>query len=198
MRHVVLVGLMGSGKTTVGRLVADRLGWPLRDSDAEIEARDGRTVRELDETVGTDAMHALEAEALLGALASPDPAVICAAASVADDERCLAALRDPSLLVAWLRISPATAAARFESRGHRPRFGDDPASVPRPAGGAPEPRFRSVATLELDADGAPPRPCRSDRRGACRAAPRPDAVPGAGCAPGLAPSVACGPEGRGG
>ncbi len=152
MRHVVLVGLMGSGKTTVGRLVADRLGWPLRDSDAEIEARTGRTVRELDETVGTDAMHALEAEALLGAIGSPDPAVILAAASVADDDACLAALRDPSLLVAWLRISPATAAARFESRGHRPRFGDDPAAFLAEQAARRDPRFRSVATLELDAD----------------------------------------------
>ena len=152
MRHVVLVGLMGSGKTTVGRLVADRLGWPLRDSDAEIEARTGRTVRELDETVGTDAMHALEAEALLGALGSPDPAVILAAASVADDDACLAALRDPSLLVAWLRISPATAAARFESRGHRPRFGDDPAAFLAEQAARRDPRLRSIATLELDAD----------------------------------------------
>ena len=152
MRHVVLVGLMGSGKTTVGRLVADRLGWPLRDSDAEIEGRTARTVRELDETVGTDAMHALEAEALLRAIGSPDPAVILAAASVADDEACLAALRDPSLLVAWLRISPETAAARFESRGHRPRFGDDPAAFLVEQAARRDPRFRSVATLELDAD----------------------------------------------
>jgi shikimate kinase len=156
MRHIVLVGLMGSGKTAVGELVAARLGWPLRDSDAEIEARTGRTVRELDETVGTDAMHALEAEALLGALASPDPAVILAAASVADDEACLGALRDPSLLVAWLRISPATAAARFASRGHRPRFGDDPATFLAEQAARRDPRFRSVATLELVADDAPP------------------------------------------
>ena len=152
MRHVVLVGMMGSGKTTVGRLVADRLGWPLRDSDAEIEGRTARTVRELDETVGTDAMHALEAEALLRAIGSPDPAVILAAASVADDDACLAALRDQSLLVAWLRISPATAAARFESRGHRPRFGDDPAAFLAEQAARRDPRFRSVATLELDAD----------------------------------------------
>ena len=156
MRHVVLVGLMGSGKSTVGRLVAERLGWPMRDSDAEIEAREGRTVRELDAVVGTEAMHALEAEALLGALGSPDPAVVLAAASVIDDEPCLEALRDPSLLVAWLRISPETAATRFESRGHRPRFGDDPATFLAEQGLRRDPRFRSVADLELDADQATP------------------------------------------
>ncbi len=46
-RHVVLVGLMGSGKTTVGRLLAARLGRPLVDSDAVIEGTTGRTVREI-------------------------------------------------------------------------------------------------------------------------------------------------------
>lgn len=156
VRHVVLVGLMGSGKSTVGSLVAARLGWPLRDSDAEIEARTGRTVRELDETVGTDAMHALEAEALLGAIATAEPSVILAAASVIDEEACLAALRDPSLLVAWLRISPEVAAARFASRGHRPTFGDDPATFLARQAARRDPRFRSVATLALDADEADP------------------------------------------
>jgi shikimate kinase len=152
MRHVVLVGLMGSGKTTVGRLVAARLGWPLRDSDTEIEARSGRTVRELDEAEGTDAMHALEGEALLGALGSPEPSVVLAAASVIDDDRCLAALRDATLLVAWLRVSPGIAASRFESRSHRPRFGDDPVTFLTAQAQRRDPRFRAVAGLELDAD----------------------------------------------
>ena len=47
MRHIVLVGLMGAGKTTVGRRLAARLGWPWHDSDAEITASTGLTVREL-------------------------------------------------------------------------------------------------------------------------------------------------------
>jgi shikimate kinase len=156
VRHVVLVGLMGSGKTTVGRLVAARIGWPLRDSDADIEAREGRTVRELDEAVGTDAMHRLEAEALLGALAAAEPSVIQAAASTIEDAGCLRALADPSILVAWLRISPATAAARFASRGHRPQFGDDPATFLADQAARRDPLFASVAGLTLDADGATP------------------------------------------
>jgi len=156
MRHVVLVGLMGSGKTTVGRIVADRLGWPLRDSDAEIEAREGRTVRELDEALGTDAMHALEAGALLAGLARDEPSVVCAAASVVDEERCLEALGDPSLLVAWLRISPAVAAARFASRDHRPRFGVEPVELLARQAAGRDPRFQAIASLVLDADDAEP------------------------------------------
>jgi shikimate kinase len=156
VRHIVLIGLMGSGKTTVGRLVAATLGWPLRDSDADIEAREGRTVRELDEAFGTDAMHRFEAEALLAALASPEPAVVLAAASTVEDEACLGALRDPSLLVAWLRISAATAAARFASRAHRPRFGDDPATFLAEQAARRDPLFASVAGLTLSADDAAP------------------------------------------
>ena len=42
--HLLLVGMMGSGKSTVGRLVADRLGRPFTDSDEQVEALTGRTV----------------------------------------------------------------------------------------------------------------------------------------------------------
>ena len=109
----------------------------------------------LDAEVGTDAMHALESEALLGAISSPAPAVILAAASTIDDDACVAALEDPSLLVAWLRISPEEAAARFASRGHRPSFGDNPATFLAEQASRRDPRFRSVAGLELDAAGRP-------------------------------------------
>ena len=54
-RHIVLVGMMGAGKTTVGQLLAERLGRRMVDSDELIEARTGRTVREIYETDGEPA-----------------------------------------------------------------------------------------------------------------------------------------------
>ena len=74
LRHIVLMGLMGTGKTTTGRVLAGRLDWPMRDSDEAIEAATGRSVRELRDEIGTDAMHDLEATALLRALEAPGPA----------------------------------------------------------------------------------------------------------------------------
>ena len=66
---------MGSGKTTVGTLVAlSALAGPLRDSDADIAAREGRTVREIRDALGTRAIHDLEAAHLCDALADPEPA----------------------------------------------------------------------------------------------------------------------------
>ena len=116
MQHIVLVGLMGSGKTTVGTLVAARLDWPLRDSDADIAAREGRTVREIRDSLGTRAIHDLEAPPLRDALADPEPSVVCAAASTIDDADCRDALRGPSVLVIWLTSTPATGAARFDDQ----------------------------------------------------------------------------------
>src|SRR5438046_697618 len=99
IRHIVLVGLMGAGKTTVGRRLAGYLGWPWRDSDLDIEADTGSTVRELREGAGVDAMHALEAAQLLHALAETDPSVISAAASVVDSAVCRRALKKPGVRV---------------------------------------------------------------------------------------------------
>jgi shikimate kinase len=156
VRHVVLVGLMGTGKTTTGRILANRLGWPLRDSDAEIEALTGRTVKELREELGTDAMHDLEARALLNALAGGGPDVVCGAASVVDREDCRAALHDEGVVVAWLTASPEVAAERFTSAAHRPRYGDDPEEFLARQAREREPEFRSLDPLIVSTDTASP------------------------------------------
>src|SRR6266540_1449750 len=98
-RHVVVVGLMGAGKSAVGRRVAQQLGWPWRDSDREIEAATGLTVRQLRDRDGVDAMHALESRQLLDALEEPGPSVISAAASTIEVPECRAALTAPQVAV---------------------------------------------------------------------------------------------------
>src|SRR4051794_21848717 len=150
--HLVVVGLMGSGKTSVGRELASRLGWPFRDSDVDIEAATGETVRTLRDTLGVDEMHALEARQLLDALAEPGPAVVAAAASVIDEPACRDALVAPGVAVVFLTATPSTAAARFESSPHRPWYGSDPEVFLAAQAAERYPRFRSVGPVELETD----------------------------------------------
>ena len=64
MRHIYLIGYRGSGKTSVGKMLAGLLGWPVFDSDDRIEILAGRTVREIFETVGENGFRDLEIEAI--------------------------------------------------------------------------------------------------------------------------------------
>jgi shikimate kinase len=168
-RHVVVMGLMGTGKTTVGHLLAAGLGWPMHDSDPEIEAAEGRTVRQLRDEVGVDSMHDIEARQLLGALATDGPSVICPAASVVDDTRCRAALADPAVAVVWLTASPAVAAARFPSGAHRPWYGDDPKVFLAQQAAERYPRFRALAAVHVDTDVLAPEAVAAQARDALRA-----------------------------
>ncbi len=68
IRRLVLTGFMGAGKTTVGRLLADRLGWEFVDLDALIEEQAGVTVPEIFAAHGEAHFRKLESQALAGAL----------------------------------------------------------------------------------------------------------------------------------
>lgn len=126
--HLVLVGMMASGKTSVGRRVATRLGREFLDSDEQVESRTGRTVREIFESDGEPVFRALETEALAAALDRPEPAVVAAAGGVvlsAENRRLL----QQAGLVVWLHADPAILAGRVGGSDHRPLLADDPAGV---------------------------------------------------------------------
>lgn len=116
---------MGSGKTSVGHLLAERLGRPFLDSDQHVEHLTGRTVREIFERDGEAAFRVLEAAALADALAAPRPAVIAAAGGVVLDPGNRRRLSDAATVV-WLRADPAVLATRVRLGDHRPLLGDDP------------------------------------------------------------------------
>lgn len=145
-RHLVVVGMMGSGKTTLGSGLAEHLHRPLLDSDAEIERDRGRTGAEIAEREGVEALHRLEREVLLRALQTPSPAVVTAAASVVTDLSSRRAL-DP-VFVIWLDAPVEHLAARVASGAHRRPI--DVAAAERLAAARRE-AFAEVADLRLDA-----------------------------------------------
>jgi shikimate kinase len=128
-QHVVLVGMMGTGKTTVARVLSDRLGRPVLDTDSMIEQRTGRTVREIFATDGEDAFRAMETDVLREALAAPTPAIIAGAGGVVLRAENRAALKASGARVIWLCADPATLVERVKTGGHRPLLDADPAGT---------------------------------------------------------------------
>src|SRR4051812_17412505 len=129
-RHVVLIGMMGAGKTTLGRRLARRLSRPFIDSDQQIEARTGRTVREIFESDGEAAFRALETEALADALATSSPSVVAAAGGTVLSEVNRERMRSLGTVV-WLRAAPSELAQRVRNGAHRPLLAADPEATLR-------------------------------------------------------------------
>jgi len=140
---VVLVGLMGAGKTTLGVPLARALGRQYRDNDTELERRTGHTAHDLAAAEGMDALHRAESETLAATLDSPGPDVISASAAVVADAEMRARLR--SEFVVWLDPDPDVLADRFSKAGHRPDIGDDPRAYFEAQYAARAPLYREVA-----------------------------------------------------
>lgn len=160
--HVVVLGMMAAGKTTVGSRLAKRLGRRFLDSDLMIHQAQGATVRELERRDGLPRVHELEWEALREALDAPRPVVVAAAASVVDHPEAATLLAGRGL-VAWLRITPETMLHRMEAdpdERHRPTLGAaGPRSVLeslRSLDVGRRARFEALADLVLDVDSIDP------------------------------------------
>jgi shikimate kinase len=158
IRHVVILGLMGAGKSSVGRELAARIGWPHHDNDVSIGVRTGETAREIEATEGLGELHRLEADDLLMALEprAPAPSIISAAASVIEDPRCREALAAPDVFAVWLRADAAILAARAARGRHRPEIEPDLEALLRRQDAQRGPLFESVADLVLDAGASTP------------------------------------------
>ena len=98
-RTLVLVGMMGSGKTTIGRRLAGRTGWRYMDNDELVRAVTGRQPQEIDAQDGEAALHTHESEALRYALTLPPPLIVGAAAGVVTDPDALAQLQATPFVV---------------------------------------------------------------------------------------------------
>jgi shikimate kinase len=149
--RMVLVGMMGAGKSTVGRELAGRLGWRFLDSDALVEESTGSTVAELFASGGEEAFRVEESRVLAEALSSDAPAVVSAAGGVvlAPGNRELLATAGA---VVWLRARPETLAARVGDGHGRPLLHDDPGAALAELDAVRRPLYGEVADVIVDVD----------------------------------------------
>ena len=124
MRAVVLVGLMGSGKSEVGRALAHRLGWPFVDTDAEIEAREQRSIPTIFNESGEPYFRNVE-RAVVRVVARRAPAVIATGggAVLSSSNRRLLQKAGP---IFYLRAPLEVLLQRVGHDPGRPLLGDDP------------------------------------------------------------------------
>ena len=111
--NVFLVGYRGSGKSTIAAALAERLGWPWLDADAELELRAGMTIKQIFDEQGEKGFRDLES-AVVADLAGGDRQIIAlgGGAVLRDENR--GALADRGKIV-WLKASPESLLARIEA-----------------------------------------------------------------------------------
>lgn len=154
--HIVLVGMMGVGKSTVGRLLADEWSCPFDDTDAVIEARQGCTVAELFDTVGEPAFRALETEVLADLLDGDDRRVVsCGGGAVTVAEN--RGLLRRRATVVWLTASVEVLARRVGDGATRPLLRDDPVGTLRELVAARDQDYAEVADHVVDTTDRRPR-----------------------------------------
>jgi len=153
---VVLVGLMGSGKSTVGALVAEGLGRPLVDVDVVIEAQTGMTVRELWERGGEAAYRPLERDVVVHALSTDGPDVVAVPGGGVEEGLVRTALVAADTYTVWLRADPVTLAERVGRSDHRPLVGADPLAVLEHQSTERSATYADLADLILDLDDRSP------------------------------------------
>src|SRR5262245_38545641 len=129
-RHIVLVGLPGSGKSTVGALVAEQLGCPFVDVDAVIVRRMQMPVSRIFAELGEARFRGVERDVLNEVLGN-EPSVIAPGAGWAVQEGNLATAREQAYVV-YLKCMVTTAVKRIEGGASRPLMvGEDPVDTMR-------------------------------------------------------------------
>ena len=147
---IVLVGFMGAGKTTVGRLLAAKLGRPFIDSDQVIEERAGMPIRQIFADMGEPAVRELEHSVIADLLAGPDVVLALGGGAPRHEStrKLLAAVP-----VVYLRVGYAEALTRVGGDTGRPMLARADVQALHAERQA---IYASVATVTVDTDGRTP------------------------------------------
>jgi shikimate kinase len=148
--RLVLVGPMGAGKSTVGRLLAERWDVPFRDTDDDVEQAEGRTISDIFVESGEEHFRAVETAAVARALAEHEGVLAIGGGAVmaSDSRAALAAHR-----VVFLRVGLADAAARVGLGASRPLLLGNVRGTMKALLDERTPVYESVAVAVVDTDG---------------------------------------------
>lgn len=148
--HVVLVGMMGAGKTTVGKRAARLLDRPFVDADAELVRRSGRSVADWFAAEGEAGFRRAESDVLADLLARTEATVVAAGGGVVVEAANRRRLNRPDAFVVWLHADPAFLAARVTRKEHRPLLAADPAEALHRLAAERDPWYAEVADVVLE------------------------------------------------
>lgn len=152
--RILLVGMMGAGKTTVGHALEALLGWPYYDNDELLRRATGMVTRVLQQQRGEAVLRRAESAALTVALDNAGPLIAGVAGGVVMDPLDRERLRAGGFVV-WLRASIDTLARRVRDTD-RPWLSRDPRSVLTALYAGRADLYASVADLVVDVDELPP------------------------------------------
>jgi len=150
---VVLVGPMGAGKTTVARLLGEAWGLPVRDTDADIESAEGRSISEIFVDSGEAHFRSLEAKAVADALATHHGVLALGGGAVLDPAN--RALLAPHPVV-FLKVGLSDAVKRVGLGSARPLLLGNVRGRIKALLDERTPIYESVASVVVDTDGRPP------------------------------------------
>ncbi|MEP6762066.1 MAG: shikimate kinase [Sporichthyaceae bacterium] len=148
--RVLLVGMMGAGKTSVGRALAARTGWGYRDNDEIVAEIEGVPTDELLKRGGRDALRAAESHALSRVLETDPPLIAGVAGGVIESAADRTRLASPDAFVVYLHAPIEVLVDRVGSGEGRPWLQPDPEKAMRRLFEGREPLYREVADLVLD------------------------------------------------
>ena len=148
-KMIVLIGLMGSGKTSVGRALALRLKLVFRDSDEAVEKIANTSVREIFEIQGEDVFRKLESQALVDLCDTKSSIVLAVAGGAIISQSNRDLLQKNSKCVVWLYAPTPTLISRTGRGKHRPLLDGDPVGSLNKMRLDREPLYQRLATHRL-------------------------------------------------